>query len=266
MILLALPAPALSAPVGGCKTDADCDEGLACVGGMCEEPFECVDDGGCGAGMQCADGICEEAIQCTADVDCASGQICDQSMCIPPYCTAETACANDAPCVSGRCGSAKRPAWRDACGASDDIDAPAAMRIGPLRFSYGESAIITGEHQGMIEIGGCLAALVASKAVSEVKIIGHTDEQSSAGFNLALGKRRAAAVRDALVRKHPELDGVVVVRSQGETTPLCTQSTESCWRRNRRALRSSHTRKRAAEWTSRRTCGWRPMVVAVPPI
>jgi len=67
-----------------------------------------------------------------------------------------------------------------------------------------------------------------------VTIEGHCDERGTNDYNLALGQRRAAAAKDYLVSL-----GVGTARlatqSWGEERPQCTDSTESCWARNRRA-------------------------------
>ena len=68
---------------------------------------------------------------------------------------------------------------------------------------------------------------------TSIMIEGHADERGSAEYNLALGDRRANAVRDYLVSLGvPETR--VTVTSKGKESPFCTESTESCWQQNRR--------------------------------
>ena len=66
-----------------------------------------------------------------------------------------------------------------------------------------------------------------------VLVEGHCDERGTNEYNLALGERRAAAVRDYLLSL-----GVPATRvqttSRGEESPFCTDSTEGCWSQNRR--------------------------------
>jgi len=52
--------------------------------------------------------------------------------------------------------------------------------------------------------------------------------------DLALGERRANATRRYLIALGVAPSQVATV-SYGEERPLCTQSDESCWSRNRRA-------------------------------
>lgn len=66
-------------------------------------------------------------------------------------------------------------------------------------------------------------------------IEGHADEQGTREYNIALGDRRANAVRDYLVSQ-----GVPAARlrtvSYGKERPVATCSDESCYSQNRRAV------------------------------
>ncbi len=68
----------------------------------------------------------------------------------------------------------------------------------------------------------------------QVLIEGHCDERGTSAYNLALGDRRANAARDYL-----DSLGIAATRartvSYGKERPVCTESTEDCWQRNRRA-------------------------------
>lgn len=66
-------------------------------------------------------------------------------------------------------------------------------------------------------------------------IEGHADEQGTREYNLALGARRAAAVREYLIsRGVPE--GRLRTISYGKERPLQVCSTEACYSQNRRAV------------------------------
>ncbi len=68
----------------------------------------------------------------------------------------------------------------------------------------------------------------------KINVAGHCDERGTTEYNLALGERRAAAVRDFLVGQ-----GVPAARlntiSFGEERPADPSSSESAWQKNRRA-------------------------------
>jgi peptidoglycan-associated lipoprotein len=66
-----------------------------------------------------------------------------------------------------------------------------------------------------------------------VTIEGHADERGTVEYNLALGERRAKAAYDYLVSLGVAADRLKTV-SYGKEVPLCQQSTEDCWARNRR--------------------------------
>jgi len=66
-----------------------------------------------------------------------------------------------------------------------------------------------------------------------VSVEGHCDTRGSSEYNLALGSRRATAVKDYLVSLGLAANRITVV-SKGKEQPFCTEETESCWQQNRR--------------------------------
>lgn len=68
----------------------------------------------------------------------------------------------------------------------------------------------------------------------KLSIEGNTDERGTNEYNLALGDRRAKAVEDYLVSLGVPSSRIEAL-SYGEEKPLCTERTESCWAKNRRA-------------------------------
>jgi peptidoglycan-associated lipoprotein len=69
----------------------------------------------------------------------------------------------------------------------------------------------------------------------EVKVVieGHCDERGSTEYNLVLGDRRAAAVKQFLVSAGISADRMSTV-SYGKEKPFCTEHDETCWQQNRR--------------------------------
>ena len=63
---------------------------------------------------------------------------------------------------------------------------------------------------------------------------GHCDERGTNEYNLALGQRRANAAVEYLVSLGVDNARLRTI-SYGEERPLCSESTEECWARNRRA-------------------------------
>ena len=68
---------------------------------------------------------------------------------------------------------------------------------------------------------------------TKVMVEGHADSRGTAEYNLALGERRASAVRDYLVSLGIGTDRITIV-SKGKESPFCAEESESCWQENRR--------------------------------
>jgi peptidoglycan-associated lipoprotein len=66
-----------------------------------------------------------------------------------------------------------------------------------------------------------------------ITVEGHADSRGTSEYNLALGERRASAVKEYLVSLGIPADRVVTV-SKGKEEPVCTEESEACWQRNRR--------------------------------
>ena len=64
---------------------------------------------------------------------------------------------------------------------------------------------------------------------------GHSDEQGTREYNLALGARRAGAVQEYLIAQGVEA-GRITTRSMGKERPLEVCSTPECYDKNRRAV------------------------------
>jgi peptidoglycan-associated lipoprotein len=67
----------------------------------------------------------------------------------------------------------------------------------------------------------------------KVTIEGHCDERGSTEYNLGLGDRRAAAVKQYLISQGISADRLSTV-SFGKEKPFCFESNEECWQKNRR--------------------------------
>lgn len=65
-----------------------------------------------------------------------------------------------------------------------------------------------------------------------VRIEGNCDERGSIEYNLALGERRAAAAQQALIQNGVAASQLRTL-SNGKEKPVCTESNDDCWQRNR---------------------------------
>jgi peptidoglycan-associated lipoprotein len=81
---------------------------------------------------------------------------------------------------------------------------------------------------------GANATWLKSNGDNLVLIEGHCDERGTNEYNLALGERRAKATMNYLVSQGIQANRITII-SYGEERPVCTEKTEACWAKNRRA-------------------------------
>ncbi len=82
---------------------------------------------------------------------------------------------------------------------------------------------------------GRQAQWLAKYPAVRVSVEGHADERGTREYNLALGARRANAVKEYLVSQGVSAARVETV-SYGKERPICTESNEACWTQNRRGV------------------------------
>ena len=75
---------------------------------------------------------------------------------------------------------------------------------------------------------------LADNQRARVEIEGHCDSRGTIEYNLALGAKRANAVRDYLASLGVSSDRLTTI-SYGKELQVCQEETESCWAENRRA-------------------------------
>lgn len=79
------------------------------------------------------------------------------------------------------------------------------------------------------------AALLQNYPKVVVTIEGHADERGTREYNLALGERRADAVRNYLAALGIDTNRITVI-SYGKERPECVAADEECWAQNRRGV------------------------------
>ena len=79
------------------------------------------------------------------------------------------------------------------------------------------------------------AAWLQKYPAIKVTVEGDCDERGTREYNLALGARRANAVKEYLVSLGVSSARVDTI-SYGKEHPICTESTEDCWAQNRRGV------------------------------
>jgi len=76
---------------------------------------------------------------------------------------------------------------------------------------------------------------IKSNSEALILVEGHCDERGTDEYNLALGDRRAQATKNYLVAQGVAASRLTTI-SYGKERPVCTERTEACWAKNRRAF------------------------------
>ena len=101
-------------------------------------------------------------------------------------------------------------------------------------FDYDKSTIRSDASVALKDDVAVIRGILADYPNQKLVVEGHADERGSAEYNLALGDRRAHAVQEFLSSMGIPGPQLAVV-SYGKERPVCTDESESCWQRNRRA-------------------------------
>ena len=110
------------------------------------------------------------------------------------------------------------------------IDA-AMQKTSRLVYFDFDSFVVKSDYQPVIEAHG---KYVRANKAKKVSIEGHADERGGREYNLALGQKRAEAVRRALNTQGAD-DNQLEAVSYGEEKPAVQGSNEAAWEKNRRA-------------------------------
>jgi len=106
-----------------------------------------------------------------------------------------------------------------------------AVNVGDVvRFEV-DSSSLTGEAQGILRNQ---AVWLNQYPQYTVTIEGHADERGTREYNIALGARRATAVRGYLAQQGVSASRVRTI-SYGKERPIAVCDDISCWSQNRRA-------------------------------
>jgi peptidoglycan-associated lipoprotein len=94
-----------------------------------------------------------------------------------------------------------------------------------------DSNVVKDEYRGLVQAH---SRYIADHRTQHVRIEGNCDERGSREYNLALGQRRAEAVKKVMtVLGAP--DSTIETVSYGEEKPAAMGHDESAWAQNRRA-------------------------------
>ncbi len=110
-----------------------------------------------------------------------------------------------------------------------DLDSDACLRQRVVYFDLDQDAL-RPEFQSIV---ACHAKYLRDRPSSRMTLEGNADERGSREYNMGLGERRGNAVSSA-VQANGGSGSQINVSSYGEERPVCTESSEDCWARNRR--------------------------------
>jgi len=101
-----------------------------------------------------------------------------------------------------------------------------------VHFDYNKYDVRPGDDQSILQRQ---AAWLQKYPSVRVTIEGNCDERGTEEYNLALGARRANAVKEYLVSLGVSAARIDTI-SYGKERPICAESTEECWAKNRRGV------------------------------
>lgn len=123
----------------------------------------------------------------------------------------------------------EQPVTESASSSSQDTMSKVVSSLMRVNFEY-DQYVLTADARASLKNN---AIYLNAKGV-RVQIEGHCDERGSDEYNLALGEKRALAVKNYLVSLGVPADRMSII-SYGEEIPLVMANTEAAWAQNRRA-------------------------------
>lgn len=111
-----------------------------------------------------------------------------------------------------------------------DSDSAKAGGLSTVYFGYDSSNLDASTKEAV----KANAEFLKANANVDIQIEGHCDERGGRQYNLALGERRAKAVRDYMVALGVESKRISTI-SYGNERPKAEGNDESAWSQNRRA-------------------------------
>ena len=105
-----------------------------------------------------------------------------------------------------------------------------SVKLEPVYFAFNEYSL-NAESRKVLESN---ANIIKERGVNKIVIEGNCDDRGTISYNIVLGDKRAQEVKNYYVRLGISAGNISVV-SYGEEKPVCTENTDACWSKNRRA-------------------------------
>ena len=107
-------------------------------------------------------------------------------------------------------------------------------RLEDALFDYDRATIRSDATAALRDDVGVIRDILSNYPSQKLVIEGHADERGSAEYNMALGDKRARAAEEFLTGMGiPPVQLTVI--SYGKDRPVCTDQSEQCYQKNRRA-------------------------------
>jgi peptidoglycan-associated lipoprotein len=107
-------------------------------------------------------------------------------------------------------------------------------RIQDAYFDYNQHNLRPDAETALRSDAQTLALILKDYPDYKLTVEGYCDERGSEAYNLALGEERAQRAKSFLTDSGIPGAQIKTI-SYGKDRPTCTDNTESCWQRNRRA-------------------------------
>ena len=218
-----------------CDTDEDCKEVQPdewCVNNLC---VKCRNDDDCLVGQECREGSCRDIPgYCDAEHRCPMGQVCRDNRCSP--CLSDEECGPDMMCQNGTCVPRPQCDANNPCPAGEEcingycrpIPAPPECQFTSIFFDYNKDNVRSDQRDAARADRTCMG-----EHNRTLNLTGYCDQRGSEEYNMALGQRRADAVRRYLINLGVSSSSIGGTYSRGKTEARNCYD-EGCWQQDRR--------------------------------
>lgn len=187
-----------------CSKDKDCKDGQHCFNKHCSE---CSEDAHCESHETCNGGSCiVKSGKCNDKTDCTAGQICENNTCTA--CSEDAQCGTDSRCANGACLTRGSCNENEDCEDDEDCidnqcqregeggEPDLSCKLDSVYFGFDEFTVSEQSKEPLASTSQCLQEAPERNVVVE----GHTDDQGTDEYNIALSDKRGRSVADFLAR------------------------------------------------------------------
>ena len=107
------------------------------------------------------------------------------------------------------------------------------VALGTVHFDL-DKYTLSSDARKIVEANVKAIKAAGNLASYQITVEGNCDDRGTTSYNIALGQKRADEVKANYVRLGIPAANINTV-SYGEEKPVCTEATQACWAKNRRA-------------------------------